>query len=120
MTLFSVCAAQPDNNILGQCMLVGLEVDRAGLDISGCEGVYRYLRPLTTEETLATLTGFLVKRELATRGDAELLLTRPIVRNQLALAGGLPHVISISSDALEVPETLRSLRAALSTKKEMR
>ena len=115
-----MCAAQPDNKILGQCLLVGLEVARSGLSISGYGGVYQYLRPLTTAEALATLTEYLTREKLFTPGDADKLMAHPIVRTQIALAGGLPQLITFLSEALEDPETLRSLRAALSAEKESR
>ena len=72
-------AAQATQNILGQCLLVGQEVGRSGLDLSNCKGVYRYLRPLTIEETVVTLTGHLVELGGYTKREAEKLLAQPTV-----------------------------------------
>lgn len=47
-------------------------------------------------------------------------MAHPVVRTQLALAGGLPQLVTFLSDALENAETLRSLGAALSAEEERR
>ena len=72
--LFSKCAAQPDNKILGQCLLVGQEVACSGLNIDDYGGVYQYLRPLKTAEALATLTEYLSKEKLFTPEDEDKLM----------------------------------------------
>ena len=114
------CAAQQDSKILGQCLLVGLEVGASGLRVGGYGAVYRYLRPLTTEEALVALTQYFSTVMLVDSGDAEEMMTHPIVRTQIAVAGGLPQLIKFLGKALVHTATQHSLGALLNTEKEWR
>jgi len=114
-----MCAAPPDDHILGQGLLVGREVAHSISSIGSYGGLYRYLRPLTPAEASATLTEYLIRERLLSPTEAEKLMAHPMVQMQIALAGGLPHLLAFLSEALDDPEILRPLMAA-HTKKDSR
>ncbi len=82
-------------------MLLGLQVGRSGLDISGVGADYRYLQPLQPDEEVAALTGYFVGRGMYTQLQMDELLTLPIIRTQIAMACGLPQVLEFLRVALE-------------------
>lgn len=90
-----------ESSILGQCVLVGLEVYRSGLLMSQVGAHIRYLRPLEPEEMVCALTSYLVDRQLYSEQEMEELLALPLIRTQIAMASGLPQLLDFLREALE-------------------
>ena len=107
-----VHAAAQEKSIFGQCVLAGLEVARSGLAISGVGAKYRYLQPLTLEDSQTALTEYFVRGGLYSKDQMAKLLSSPLMKTQLALASGLPQLLDFLRQAMEDNVVREELQAS--------
>lgn len=109
-----------EQRVVGQCLLVGLEVSRSGLDISGVGADHRYLRPLEPQEEIAALTSYFAGRGLYSQSQMEELLALPVIRTQIAMACGLPQALEFLRVALEDEDVCSHIQATVNRGMAMR
>lgn len=109
-----------ERNILGQCVLVGLEVHRSGLMMSKVGAHLRYLRPLEPEEMISALTSYFVDNKLYGEQEMSELLATPLIRTQIAMASGLPQMLDFLREALEDERVRSHVQATINREAALR
>ena len=97
-----------DKRVVVQCVMMGTQMDRGVVCANGFSAAFRYLQPLTVQQSTAALTQYLVDKEIYSQPQMEALLQQPFMSNQLALVAGLPQLLEFLRNSLEANTTLRN------------